>query len=351
MIREIHLIYFRNHINFKAEFDSNLVIISGENGSGKTNILEAISLLAPGRSFRNCKLGEIINNQDIGVNEWGAHISLEEIKFSTGYTHNSLRKIKKNGELLKSQVDILQDIKVLWLLPQMENIFLGPASARRKFFDRICYNIFPQHAKNVLRYEYYTRARLKILQCDHFDVDWLDLIELNLAKLSIAIQEMRENVLCILIEKLNTISSKFLKPKLELTNLITILEEKSLQNLFKNYRMLDKRSNRSNFGPHKTDLIITDHMKKQKAEYCSTGEQKALLVSFFIAQALAIKNISGIAPIMLMDEILAHFDLVKQMNILKELKNLSSQIWITTTINKADFLKLFGENQFSWLDL
>ncbi|WHQ47070.1 MAG: AAA family ATPase [Candidatus Midichloria sp.] len=351
MIKNIHLICFRNHLNFKAELDSELVVISGENGAGKTNILEAISLFAPGRSFRNCKFDEIINNQEVSCNEWGVHITFRDMKFSTGYFPNFLRKIKKNGEHLKSQSDILKDIKVLWLLPQMENIFLGPASSRRKFFDSICYNLFPEHAKNILRYEYYLKSRLKLLQTECIDTDWLNSVESNLAKFTILIQESRKSTLDILKEQIKNISSKFLRPDIELVNLIEPLENEFILRSFNQCRILDKKSGRSNFGAHKTDLLVIDHNKGQKAELCSTGEQKALLISFFLTQALAIKTINGIAPIMLMDEILAYFDPLKQAEVINELRNLSTQIWITTTKSKEDFFKFLDNNRCSWLGL
>ncbi|CAG7591615.1 hypothetical protein MHYMCMPSP_00508, partial [Hyalomma marginatum] len=351
VIRDIHLICFRNHLSFKAELNSELVVISGENGAGKTNILEAISLFAPGRSFRNCKFDEIINNQEVGCNEWGVHITFQDVKFSTGYSPNSLRRIKKDGEHLKSQTDILKDIKVLWLLPQMENIFLGPASSRRKFFDRICYNLFPEHAKNIVRYEYYLKSRLKLLQNEYMDPVWIESIEENLAQFTILIQENRERTLGILKEQIKNISSKFLKPDIELVNLIKPLDKEFILTSFNQFRVLDKKSGRSNFGVHKTDLSVINLSKGQKAEFCSTGEQKALLTSFFLAQASAIKTINGIAPLMLMDEILAYFDPVKQVDVIKELRNLSAQIWITTTKSKNDFFKFLDSIRCLWLDL
>lgn len=339
MISNIHLICFRNYLDFKAEFDSKLVVIAGPNGVGKTNILEAISLLAPGRSFRNCKFEEILNNQQQFFNEWAVHATFGSDIFSTGCTINGARKIKKNNEFLKSQSEILEDIKILWLLPQMENIFCGSATMRRKFFDRICYNIFPAHAKNIIRYEYYLQSRIKMLQSECPDSDWLYSVESNLAKLSIEIQNNRQKALEILNVQVKNISAKFLKPQIEFTNTISSLDYQYLLDSFYQYRNTDKRNNKSNFGVHKMDLIVINTLKNQKAEYCSTGEQKALLISFYLAQGYVLKNINNNAPVLLMDELLSNFDFEKGLNVIEELRSLSAQVWITTTKSKTEFFK------------
>ena len=351
VISKIHLICFRNYLDFKAEFNSKLVVISGPNGSGKTNILEAISLLAPGRSFRNCKFEEILNNQQQDFNEWAVHGIIDNNKFSTGYAVNGTRKIKKNDEFLKSQAEILKDIKIIWLLPQMENIFRSSATVRRKFFDRICYNLFPEHAKNILRYEYYLQSRIKMLQSEYPDSDWLYSVESNLTNLCIEIQNSRSRALEVLNTQIENISAKFLRPRIEFTNIITPLDYQYLLNSFYKYRVIDRKNSRSNFGVHKTDFIITNSLKNQRAEYCSTGEQKALLVSFCLAQSYALKNLNKNPPIMLMDEILSHFDAERGISVIEELRALTSQILITTTKNKAEFFKSLDNHQCSWLDV
>lgn len=351
MIQKIKLICFRNHLDYHAEISSNFILLSGENGVGKTSVLEAISLFSPGKSFKNCKFDEIISKHQDYCREWGVHIDCEDTNFSTGYAAGQTRKIKQDGELLKSQSDILKELRILWLLPQMENIFNSSSSIRRKFFDRICYNLFPEHAKTVLRYEYHLKSRMKILQTDSvLNHEWLCSIEIILAELSVKIQHIRSTTLEIIKEQLNTIGADFLQPTLSLINSSDCSDTAEICRLFEKYRTIDRRSGRSNFGVHKTDLVVRNH-KGCDASYCSTGEQKALLVSLFLAQATAIKKHSMLAPIMLMDEILAYFDHMKQRAILDALTQTASQIWITTTKNRDDLVNYIDNSECTWLSL
>ena len=353
MISDLHLINFRNHRDLKLVSKAHTIIISGENGVGKTNILEAISLLAPGRSMKNCKLDEIITHPHNIIEEWGIHATVNGDLISTGYRPRSLRKIKKNQEALRSQSDILSDLKILWLLPQMEGVFTGASSNRRKFLDRICYNLFPDHAKSIVKYEFYLASRMKLLQQNNTDDYWLKSIEMNLATLTKIINLTRINTINTITEYISGIDSKFLHPILELKSSTFNYpnEENHILECFKANRELDRRSKRSNFGAHKEDLLVTHNMKNRKAELCSTGEQKSILVAIMIAQARAIKAVCNIAPIMLMDEVLAHFDLKKQINILEELCSLSSQVWITTIKDNDDLESIYKNNSFLLINL
>jgi DNA replication and repair protein RecF len=327
-------------------------LISGENGVGKTNILEAISLLAPGRSMKNCKLDEIITQPPNIMQQWGVHATINGNTISTGYSPKSLRKIKNNQEVLKSQSDILKEIKVLWLLPQMEGIFTGGSQNRRKFLDRMCYNLFPEHAQHIIKYEFYLTSRMKVLQQNHLDNNWLQSIEINLASLTKIIHNTRVATLDIIQKSIDNINANFLKPLLKLISPISQEDnENKILEYFKLNRLIDKRSKRSNFGAHKEYLHVIHSIKKQKDDLFSTGEQKTLLVAMIIAQAQAIKDMHNIAPVMLMDEVLAHFDLKKQSHILEELHSLSSQIWVTTTKKNTDLELIYNNNSFLWINL
>lgn len=341
---KLALLCFRNHRRLEIDCDRRFVVIKGLNGAGKTNILEALSLFAPGRGLRNAKFEEALSHGEKYSNEWAAHgaysYGAESINIVTGYNvqSNKNRCIEIDKQLLKKQSTILDYIRLVWLIPQMDGLFLDAASSRRKFFDRVCYNLYPIHAKHISQYEYYLSARLKILQQPQQDATWLDSIEMQLAKLSVLIYQTRHAVLRTLQECIDISSEDFLKPILKLQNgfAATEPEEGSIKHsLFLN-RVLDGRSGRTNFGIHKADLIALHPTKTISAQYCSTGEQKSMLLALILAQAKAIKDVSKISPIILLDEVLAHLDEPKQIKILELLYSLESQVWITTTKSTID---------------
>lgn len=344
-IADLKLLFFRNHHEYSIKSNSKFIVISGPNGAGKTNILEAISLLSPGRGLRNAKFEQILNcNQNL-YKEWGIHchysLNNELIKVATGYnvTTGNQRIIKIDNQLIKKQSEILNLIKIIWLTPQMDGIFQEAPSIRRKFLDRMCYNLYPPHAQDIIKYEYYLQSRFKLLKNATYDEIWLNGIENNLAKYAIKITKTRINCVGILQDTILKSRIDFLKPNIcikgFIENELSSYEEHDLeeyiQNTYKKYRIIDIKSGRSNFGAHKSDLIVMHPIKNNNAQYCSTGEQKAMLLALILAQAHALYQKDGIPPILLLDEILAHFDYSNQCIIIEELHNLNSQVWITTT--------------------
>ncbi|MHC0448875.1 MAG: DNA replication/repair protein RecF [Candidatus Lariskella arthropodorum] len=355
-INSLHLINFRNHHNFQLSSSARLLILEGQNGVGKTSVLEAISLYSPGRGIRNAKPDEILRNEPgtcisntnpaKNIHEWcvfGRYNSRENtLNISTGcnFSKNSKRIVKIDDKIVSKQSELLELIRIVWLTPQMERIILEAPNMRRKFWDRICYNLYPEHATNFIAYEYYIKSRMKILYMQKFDDVWLKNIESEIADYAIRIRSTRLKCLEIFRSSLHDIGFiRHLNPSIELTEFLdkelvdSYDDEKKVyvSEKLKYYRDIDRKSNRSNFGPHKTDLIILSNINNLNIKYCSTGEQKLMLAAMTLAHAKSIYKISKISPLILLDEVLAHLDNKKQEILLLELLGINSQIFVTTT--------------------
>ncbi|KIE05330.1 hypothetical protein NF27_DT01040 [Candidatus Jidaibacter acanthamoeba] len=345
-ISKLTLTGFRNHISLNLSLNSNFVVICGQNGVGKTNVLEAISFLAPGKGFRNAGSEDIFNKNDNRLNEWAVSAELEcgydDIRITTGckldtYQNISRRIIKVNDELSYKSSELLNYLKVIWITPQTDRIFLESPGVRRKFLDRVTYNFFPLHASHIVNYEKLVRSRLKIIQQSKFDEIWVAALEKQLATLNFQIYQNRTNCLNMIKESLNLNSSNFLKPSIGLIGsidnfLIDIKnnEVEQIQEKLKSNRRTDALSGRTNFGIHKSDIEAFHPIKHIKADQCSTGEQKAMLISIILAQIKSIKQISSTPVILLLDEVFSHLDINFRQNLIEELFALEVQAWITT---------------------
>ena len=346
--------YFRNHTKREVQCASRkFIILSGDNGVGKTNVLEAISFFSPGKGFRSVKSEEILSSGS-SINQWGANIKLEkddqECDLSTGAVINNgkagTRVINIDSENIKKKDVILNLMRVLWLTPQMDGIFLDSSTNKRKFFDRIVYNFFPSHAVNINKYNYYLRSRNKLLVENYNDNSLYNSIEKKLAELYVLIANDRVKAIQLLQESIESHDSKFLRPIIKISGLIESDSDKAdinaLLKLFQEKRVDDKRSGKTNLGAHKTEFNLYHRVKKVDAKICSTGEQKAMLIALTLAQARAIYKLYKIRPIILFDEVFAHLDISKTKEFVEELNNIEGQFWITTT--DTLLYKHFNEN-------
>ena len=361
-IHKLELINFRNHANLNINSKSKFVLILGENGSGKTNILEAISLLNGTKGFRNAKNSEIIFDFNKLNAQWGikANYSNCELEFSLllgckfkSIDSNGSKIVKVNNELLDKQTNISDIVKIVWLTPQMENLFLESPSVRRKFLDKITYNFFSDHLSYLQKYEYFIQSRAKLLSDINWERKWLEQIEMNIGELSLKIINNRIECLNIINTFLESLSINYLKPKLstsgEIENKLkahksTAVFEYIMKCLEKS-RIIDAKSKRCSIGAHKSDINVVDREKNRNANLCSTGEQKSMIISLILGQSYALYDLQKIAPVLILDEIFAHLDEVRKIDLINELQRTPSQIWISSTDENLD--KLFKKNSYT----
>ncbi len=355
-ITKVSLINYRNHERIDIDSDSKFILISGQNGAGKTNMLEAISLLSPGRGLRSAKFEEIIGNIQEPANEWAVSSIVNSNndlnRIATGFIkqlNNAKRIIKINETVLQKQGEVLQYLKIIWLTPQMDGIFLDSPSVRRKLLDRLAYNFYPEHAIEVSKYEHFIRSRIKLLTSEKYDQLWLAQIEKSIADAAVNVARKRIECLDLLNKYISELQTEFIKPFLQvkggvedlvLQHELDVTKEMVKENLRIN-RLRDTKSKRTNFGTHTSDLKAVNIQKSINANLCSTGEQKAMLISMLLAQIKAMNDLFNETPIVLLDEVFAHLDEARRGQLAEELNNLNAQIWITST--EPELEKVFKE--------
>lgn len=332
-VKDLYLRNYRNLKNLDINAAGSKVFILGDNGSGKTNILESISLMSHSRGLRSAKLDEICNNEasnfEVGFNIYG-QLGLSRAVIS--FNRSSSRKSIEFNEKKIPSSELSRLYSIIWLTPQMEWLFMGPSSDRRRFFDRIIYLFDHLHATRINKYEYYLKERMKILQFSPNNKEWLDLIESKLSEVALEIVQKRKEIMDLLQQSLDNLISPFPKALITISGDYIDMDLQWFKDQFYNSRSDDKNSGRSNFGPHRSDLLIFYASKNIQAKFCSTGEQKAMLISLTIAQILALRSLSNRrSPILLLDEIFVHLDNERRQYLADFLNNYESQFWITST--------------------
>lgn len=350
---------FRNYRSLSIALEPRPVVLRGVNGAGKTNILEAVSLLAPGRGFRTAKLRDI--DRQVGSEPalpWvvAAQVRVrdEVLQVGTGRDPESAiekRITKLNGQKVRGATALAEHIAIQWLTPSMDQVFLEGGTARRKLLDRIVYSFAPEHAARVSAYELAMRERTKLLTDRQLtDPYWLSVLEQQMAEHAVAITLARLDVLARLQECLSAPLSHFpcaligLEGTLEgwLVAGSSALEvEAKFAERLTMLRGADAARGRASEGPHRSHLSVIHREKQAPAERCSTGEQKALLLSIILAAARARAAWCGVPPILLLDEVIAHLDVDKRTSLFDLIKALQVQAWMTGT-DAADFHGLHG---------
>ena len=345
-IHSIEIENFRNHNFLLLESNAKFVLLLGDNGTGKTNILESISLFANGRGFRNAKAEDILKN-DNRLHEWVTRIKYFSSKEYTEImmaaktikNHHNMKKFLTINDVSQRQKKVAEMMKIIWLTPQMENFFHEPMSVQRRFIDRMTYNFFPSHAKMISEFEYFLKSRNKaLLECGG-DNNFLTCLERKIATLSVSIVENRQYCLTKINNCLEKLSLTQLQPKLLLTGwvenylakhtnneVIMLLQEK----LFST-RSIDTLTKRCSTGAHKSELEVLERVQGRKAVCCSTGEQKSMIIALIIGQSYALYEDTRIAPILLLDEVFSHLDNMGKRQLIFELSKTPAQIWITST--------------------
>jgi DNA replication and repair protein RecF len=366
-LEKLKLTTFRNHSSASIELDARHVVITGENGAGKTNILEAVSYLSPGRGMRRAAYDDV--GQQGAGGAWTVFAKMNgaqgEVSIGTGLqqTAHGLetgRKVHVNGAQAKTSDTLLEHSRILWLTPAMDGLFTGPASDRRRFLDRMVLAIDPAHGRRVADFEKSMRARNKLLSEDFPDDQWLDAVEGQMAELGIAVAAARQELLALLSEVIihnNEPASPFPDARISIEGQLEAvtgdlpasdLEGEYLSRL-KAGRRLDARAGRTLEGPHRSDLVVFHRPKSMPAGQCSTGEQKALLIGLILAHARLVGEMNGFAPILLLDEIAAHLDEGRRSALYDMLDRLGCQAWMTGT-DRALFTSLDNRASFLTVD-
>lgn len=352
-IKNLELNFFRNykHLNFPSE--NNNIIITGNNGSGKTNILEAVSLLIPGRGLRSSKIEHMDTHHEHVPWFIDAAITCgSEVNYvKTGRTYdtqNSRRFVEINSDSQSKNSELSSLMSVNWVVPQMNHIFITGTSVRRKLLDKIVSNFEPEHSKHLLSYEYNLKERNNLLKQQKYDSDWMSVIENSIAQTAVTIATSRVKTLQIIQESMDKLEYDFPKAILSIDGDIEkqIYDRSSLdiendfKVLLKKNRQLDFLTKRTNAGIHRSDLLVYDQTKAIKAENCSTGEQKLLLISIFLAEIFAQIDWKNKVPVLLLDDIAAHLDEKNRMLLCEIISSIGAQAWITGTDSEMfDFMK------------
>jgi len=331
-LNRLSLTDFRSYADLVVEPGSGLVVLTGANGAGKTNALEAISLLAPGRGLRGAPLSEMPRGGGPGGFAVAARIG--DVNLGTGTLGASpeRRQVRINGAPAAAN-SLGEWLAVVWLTPAMDRLFTEAASGRRRFLDRLTLALHPTHATHAARYESAMRARNKLLTEDRPDGDWLGALEARMAEHGEALSVAREATVAALAERLaDAPPGPFARAAIALDlGESGGLDAGPLAPLLRRNRTRDAAAGRTLAGPHRTDLNVTHVDKAQPAARCSTGEQKALLLNLVLAHADLVRTRSGRPLILLLDEVAAHLDAIRREALWSRLAVSGSQVWLSGT--------------------
>jgi DNA replication and repair protein RecF len=331
----ITLTHFRNHAATRIDGTAHFNLLVGENGAGKTNVLEAISLLAPGRGLRRAALGEMIEKDGAGGFGVAAELASsdggEPVRLGTGVdpARPGRRLVSVNGADA-SAVSLGEWLSLAWLTPAMDRLFSDSAGARRRYLDRLALALDPAHARQAARYEAALRERNRLLAEEREpEARWFDAIEAQMAAAGAALATGRAALVERLSHALAALpDAPFARPELHYQPGGPIGEE-ALRMELARQRAKDRAARRSLTGPHRDDLLVTMAGKAMPAADCSTGEQKAMLIALTLAHAdLA----AGPRPaLLLLDEVAAHLDPVRREALFERLRESGAQVWLTGT--------------------
>lgn len=342
-ISRLRLTHFRNYTTAALDLDARHVVLTGANGSGKTNLLEAVSLFAPGRGLRRAPFESL---RQLGADTgWAVaatvHAEHGPTDLGTGFDEGAAsRKVRVNGANADS-VEILSDyVRLLWLTPDMDGLFRGPAGDRRRFLDRLVATLIPGHGTEVASFERAMRQRNRLLE-ENGEPAWLSAIEAQMAAHAAAMHFARIDCLGHLqaLAAASVDETAFPAAELALTPLMEPQAEVSSSSqleaafceVWRQNRAIDRGAGRTTIGPHRVDFSVTHAQKAMPAALCSTGEQKALLIGLVLAHARLVGQMTRITPILLLDEVAAHLDPRRRAALFAALNDLGTQCWMTGT--------------------
>ena len=325
-VSRLTLTDFRSYASATVEPGPGFVLLFGENGAGKTNLLEAVSMLAPGRGFRGAALSEMARKG--GSGGWAVAATLGDIDIGTGTVPSApeRRQVRVNGA--PASVNSLGEwLSVLWLTPAMDRLFTGSASERRRFLDRLVLALEPSHAHHASRYEAAMRARNKLLAEQSCDDAWLASLEVAMAEHGAELAAARSRTASALDQRLaDAPEDEFARAAIGLEG----WSESDLASTLKANRARDAAAGRASEGPHRQDLAVVHRAKAMSAALSSTDEQKALLLGLVLAHADLVAERRGKPPILLLDEVAAHLDPKRRGALFARLEG-RGQVWMTAT--------------------
>lgn len=347
-IERLKLAGFRNYSDLALALDSRHVVLVGDNGAGKTNLLEAVSLLTPGRGLRRAAYGDMLSgNAAAAAAGFSVFASLEgmagPVDIGTGVDggeEGGARRVRINGAPARSADDLLEHLRILWLTPAMDGLFTGPAGDRRRFLDRLVLSVDPAHGGRALDYERAMRSRNRLLSEGRADPVWLDGLEGQMAELGVAMALARREVVDLLsglIED-NAAQSAFPAARIRLEGFLDEAPQQSagdmeaaFAGMLRTGRGRDAAAGRTLAGPHRSDLVVHHRAKAMPAALSSTGEQKAMLIGIVLGHAQLVRSLTGYAPLLLLDEIAAHLDEGRRAALFDLVEALDGQAFMTGT--------------------
>jgi DNA replication and repair protein RecF len=344
-IRRLTLTNFRSYHAASLEAGAGPVVLTGPNGAGKTNLIEAISFFAPGRGLRRATLEEAAFVEGDGAWAVAAEIegALGLVTLGTGIEPPAddaplTRKCRIDREPVASVAAFADHLRVVWLTPAMDQLFSGPASERRRFLDRLVLAVDAEHGSRVSALERSLRSRNRLLEDPRADPHWLDAVEHETAELAVAVAALRAETVQRLSAALAARSdSSFPSAEIALDGWMERLlpqqpavdVEDRYRTVLRENRARDAQAGRTLDGPHLTDLAVIYAPKNIPAADASTGEQKALLIGLVLAHAGLVGAMTGFAPVLLLDEVIAHLDPARRAVLYEELAQLGAQVWMT----------------------
>ncbi len=361
-LSELRLRNFRSYTEAcLSGLASSFVVLTGDNGAGKTNILEAISLLSPGKGMRSAELNDL-QNREMRV-PWGISANVlttygPVLVATAKDPQKNKRTVHIQGELAKSQSLLLEYFSCLWLTPQMDRLFIDASGARRRFLDRMVYAFDGGHAGRITRFENALSQRSKLLKEGKANPVWLSSLESQMAESGVAVAAARNDFIDRLQQVCNRRPSKdfprailsisgFLEQELNHNSALET-EEKYKKFLIAS-RGEDAITGGAAAGIHRSDFCVTFADKNMPAQECSTGEQKALLIGIILSQADLINAERGTPPLLLLDEVAAHLDPNRRKALYGLLSELGGQVWMTGT--EAEIFSALDAKNSSFLTI
>jgi len=360
-VSKVTLSAFRNYDSQRIVCGKEPVVLTGANGSGKTNLIEAISLLVPGKGLRRSSLADF---QKIGVKEpWAVSIELlcggVPVSIGTGKDRSCLnseeekRAVFIDGRPARSQNALSEHVVMAWITPEMDRLLSEGASVRRKFLDRLAFAFDPAHGGRVQRYEKAMRERLRLLREGCRDASWFSALEDEMARSAVAIAASRMHMISCLRIAMDEGGDVFPRADMEVRGTAedmleykpALLVEDALRDAFKGSRAEDTASGTCATGAHRSDFKVSHRLRACPAELCSTGEQKALIISLMLAFVRLLRTHKKAMPLFLLDDIAAHLDEIGRCALFEEVLFLGGQAWFTGQ-DTVSFSSLKSKAQF-----